>query len=123
MTTGATAQGAGMFDALLPPDLAPPHLLGLESYLLEAVAARACAPALLVYALSPRTVSLGRYHLYGGADQHGGVNGVRRMTGGRVVGAGAGRGGRAHGGGRAARRGVQVHHDPPHRRVGADIDL
>ncbi len=88
--TGATAQGAGMFDALLLPDLAPPHLLGLESYLLEAVAARACAPALLVYALSPHTVSLGRYHLYGGADQHGGITGMRRMTGGRVVGAGPG---------------------------------
>lgn len=88
--TDANARDAGAFDALVLAGIFPSHLLGLESYLLEAVSAHACAPALLVYTLAPRAVSLGRYHLYGGADQHGGISGMRRLTGGRVVGAGRG---------------------------------
>lgn len=88
--TDATPQSAGTFDALVLPAVEPWPLLGLQSYLLEAVAARACAPVLLVYGLSPRMVSLGRYHLYDGPDQQGGMTALRRMTGGRVVGAGPG---------------------------------
>lgn len=86
----STPQSAGKFDAIVIPSIAPADLIGLQSYLLEAVAARACAPLLLVYGVSARAVSLGRYHRYSGREEQGGITALRRITGGRVVGAGPG---------------------------------
>ncbi len=58
--------------------------------MLERVAQRAASPLLIAYTLAGRVVSIGRYHLYGGAPERGGINVMRRLTGGRVVGAGEG---------------------------------
>jgi len=72
------------------PALSPWDLLGLELYLLEAVAARRSEAVLVVYATTGRAVSIGRYHLYGGAPDHDDIVATRRLTGGRAVGAGDG---------------------------------
>ena len=79
-------------DVILAPALAPDDLIGLELHFLDAVAARQTAPVLLIYASPGRSISIGRYHLFGGAPEHSenGINVIRRLTGGRVVGAGIG---------------------------------
>jgi lipoate-protein ligase A len=77
-------------DVILAPALAPDDLLGLELHLLDAIGARETAPVLLIYASPGREISIGRYHLYGGPAERDGINVTRRLTGGRVVGAGQG---------------------------------
>ena len=77
-------------DVILAPALAPDDLLGLELHLLDAIARRETAPVLLIYASPGRAISIGRYHLYGGPAERDGINVMRRLTGGRVVGAGQG---------------------------------
>ncbi len=77
-------------DVILAPELAPEGLLGLELHLLDAIAARETPPVLLIYASPGRRVSIGRYHLFRGPDERDGINVMRRLTGGRVVGAGQG---------------------------------
>jgi len=77
-------------DVILAPELAPEGLLGLELHLLDAIAARETPPVLLIYASPGRCVSIGRYHSFRGPDERDGINVMRRLTGGRVVGAGQG---------------------------------
>ncbi|MGH7925177.1 MAG: lipoyl protein ligase domain-containing protein [Candidatus Binatus sp.] len=77
-------------DVILAPALPLDDLLGLELYFLDAIAVRQTAPVLLVYASPGRAISIGRYHLYCGPPERDGINVIRRLTGGRVVGAGQG---------------------------------
>jgi lipoate-protein ligase A len=77
-------------DVILAPALAPDDLLGLELCFLDAIATRQTPPVLLMYASPGRAISIGRYHLYCGPPERDGINAVRRLTGGRVVGAGRG---------------------------------
>ena len=77
-------------DLIIEPALGPDDLLGLELHFLDAIGARETAPVLLIYASPGRLVSIGRYHLYGGPAERDGINVMRRLTGGRVVGAGQG---------------------------------
>jgi|SRR5271166_3512391 len=77
-------------DVILAPELAPEGLLGLELHLLDAIAARETPPVLLIYASPGRCVSIGRYHSFRVPDERDGINVTRRLTGGRVVGAGQG---------------------------------
>jgi lipoate-protein ligase A len=77
-------------EAIVRPAISPWDLLGLELHLLEAVAAGRSEPVLVLYATSGCAVSIGRYHLYGGAPNHDGIVALRRLTGGRAVGAGDG---------------------------------
>jgi lipoate-protein ligase A len=77
-------------EAIVRPAISPWDLLGLELHLLEAVAARRSAPVLVLYATTGCAVSIGRYHLYGGRSDHDGIVAMRRLTGGRAVGAGDG---------------------------------
>jgi len=79
-----------VLDAIITPALAPFDLLGLELASLDRVARCAASPLLLAYSLAGRLVSIGRYHLYDGPSERGGIRVVRRLTGGRVVGAGEG---------------------------------
>src|SRR5690348_12247746 len=78
------------FDIVILPAIEPTRVLGLQSHLLEAVAGGQCAPLLLIHASAGRGLSLGRYHLYDGPAERAGLSAARRMTGGRVVGAGEG---------------------------------
>jgi lipoate-protein ligase A len=59
-------------------------------HFLDAIGARQTAPVLLIYASPGRLVSIGRYHLDCGSAERDGINVTRRLTGGRVVGAGQG---------------------------------
>lgn len=77
-------------DAIVIPSLTCGQLLGLQNYLLEGVAARLCPPTLLIYQLAGRLISLGRYHLFEGPETRGAVGCYRRLTGGRITGAGEG---------------------------------
>jgi lipoate-protein ligase A len=77
-------------DVILAPAIAPDDLLGLQLHFLDAIATRETPPVLLIYASPGRTVSIGRYHLYRGPAERDGINLMRRLTGGRVVGAGQG---------------------------------
>lgn len=77
-------------DVIVTPSLDADSLLGLELHLLESVAARSAAPVMLIYATAGRAISIGRYHLYSGPDERSGINLYRRLTGGRVAGAGEG---------------------------------
>ena len=77
-------------DVIFAPALALDDLLGLELNFLDAIATRQTAPALLIYASPDRAISIGRYHLYCGPPERDGINVIRRLTGGRVVGAGQG---------------------------------
>ncbi len=77
-------------DVILAPAIAPDDLIGLELHLLDAIATRQTPPLLLIYASPGRSISIGRYHSFDGAPERGGVNVIRRLTGGRVVGAGDG---------------------------------
>jgi len=77
-------------DVILAPALAPDDLIGLELHFLDAVATRETAPVLLIYASPGRSISIGRYHSFGGEAERDGINVIRRLTGGRVVGAGQG---------------------------------
>ena len=77
-------------DVIVAPALALDDLLGLELHLLHAVAMRQTPPALVVYESPGRAVSIGRYHLYSGPAERDSVGVMRRLTGGRVVGAGDG---------------------------------
>ncbi|HEY9159127.1 lipoyl protein ligase domain-containing protein [Candidatus Binatus sp.] len=79
-------------DLILAPALAPDDLIGLELHFLDAIAARQTAPVLLIYASPGRCISIGRYHLFGAAPAHSenGISVIRRLTGGRVAGAGQG---------------------------------
>jgi lipoate-protein ligase A len=80
----------GTLDAIVLPAISPWDLLGLELHLLDEVAALRSAPTLVVHAMPGRIVWLGRYHLYGGAADRDGIIAMRRLTGGRAVGAGEG---------------------------------
>jgi lipoate-protein ligase A len=86
----ASIEDVAVLDAIIIPALAPFDLLGLELAMLDRVARRAASPLLIAYTLGGRVVSIGRYHLYGGPAERGGINVMRRLTGGRVVGAGDG---------------------------------
>ncbi|MGD1028600.1 hypothetical protein [Candidatus Binatus soli] len=77
-------------DVIVAPALAPDDLIGLELHFLDAIATRQTAPVLLIYASPGRSISIGRYHAFGGAPERDGINVIRRLTGGRVVGAGNG---------------------------------
>lgn len=77
-------------DLVVAPALSCGQLLGLQSCLMQAVVARQSLPLGLVYSLAGPVVSLGRYHLYGGAAERAGIGCYRRLTGGRVCGAGDG---------------------------------
>ena len=77
-------------DVILAPAIAPDDLLGLQLHFLDAVATRETLPVLLIYSSVGRAVSIGRYHLYRGPVERDGINVMRRLTGGRVVGAGQG---------------------------------
>jgi len=77
-------------DVILAPALAPDDLLGLELHFLDAVGMRETSPVLLLYASPGRLISIGRYHLYSGPLEREGISVTRRLTGGRVVGAGQG---------------------------------
>jgi lipoate-protein ligase A len=77
-------------DVILAPALAPDDLIGLELHFLDAIATRQTPPVLLIYASPGRSISIGRYHLFCGAPERDGINVIRRLTGGRVVGAGIG---------------------------------
>lgn len=77
-------------DAIVLPQIDPWQLLGLQSHLLEAVASHNTRPALLIYASPGRMLSIGRYQFYDGPSEHNRIGVVRRLTGGRVVGAGEG---------------------------------
>jgi lipoate-protein ligase A len=77
-------------DVIFAPAIAPDDLLGLQLHFLDAVATRETPPVLLIYGSVGRAVSVGRYHLYGGPIEREGINVMRRLTGGRVVGAGQG---------------------------------
>jgi lipoate-protein ligase A len=79
-----------VLDVILAPALAPDDLLGLELHFLDAIAMRETPPVLLIYASPGRAISIGRYHLYCGPSERDGINLTRRLTGGRVVGAGQG---------------------------------
>ena len=77
-------------DVILAPALAPDDLLGLELHFLDAIGTRQTPPVLLIYTSPGRAISIGRYHLYCGPPERDGINVFRRLTGGRVVGAGQG---------------------------------
>ena len=77
-------------DLIVAAALARDDLLGLELHFLDAVATRRTLPILLIHASPGRAVSIGRYHLYSGPREREGVAVTRRLTGGRVVGAGEG---------------------------------
>ena len=77
-------------DVIFAPAIAPDDLIGLQLHLLDAIATRETPPVLLIYASLGRTISIGRYHLYRGPVEREGINLMRRLTGGRVVGAGQG---------------------------------
>ena len=78
------------FDVITVPALDPDDLLGLELHFLDAVARLETPPVLLIYASPGRSISIGRYHLYCGPRERDGISVTRRLTGGRVVGAGQG---------------------------------
>jgi lipoate-protein ligase A len=77
-------------DAVFLPALEPALLLGLELHLMDSAAAGRVAPVLLVHSAPHSTIALGRYHLYAGATESGGLRAYRRLTGGRAAGAGPG---------------------------------
>ncbi|HUA33667.1 MAG TPA: hypothetical protein VMA09_08675 [Candidatus Binataceae bacterium] len=79
-----------VLDAILIPSLTAADLLGLELHFMERVASRAANPVMLVYALAGRAISIGRHHLYDGPAECDGITLTRRLTGGRIVGAGEG---------------------------------
>src|SRR5260370_24177551 len=81
---------AADFDVIVAPALAPDTLLGLESHLLARIVTRETPPVALIYSIPGRYISIGRYHLYAGTAERGGIGVLRRFTGGRVVGGGAG---------------------------------
>ena len=78
------------FDIVTLQSVDPWHLLGLQAHLLEAVATKETRPVLLIYTMRGRMLSLGRYHPYDGPIERAGLSALRRLTGGRVVGAGEG---------------------------------
>ena len=77
-------------DVIVAPALPSRELIGLESHLLDAIVARRTPPVLLIYATPASGISIGRYHLYAGSAERAGIGAFRRLTGGRVVGAGVG---------------------------------
>ncbi len=77
-------------DAINVQEVSSWELLALQSFFLEAVGAGRHIPVLMTYGLAGRAVSLGRYHLYGGPETNRGIDVYRRLTGGRIVGAGQG---------------------------------
>ena len=79
-----------VLDVVIAPALAADDLLGLELHFLDAIAARQTPPVLLIHTSAGRSVSIGRYHLYSGPAEREGINLSRRLTGGRLVGAGQG---------------------------------
>src|SRR5260370_1655972 len=77
-------------DVIIEPALAPNALIGLQSHFLDAIVTRQTAPVALIYTSPGRSISIGRYHLYSGTADKSGIGAYRRLTGGRVVGAGEG---------------------------------
>jgi lipoate-protein ligase A len=79
-----------VLDAITLSRLDPSSLLGLQLHFLDRVGARLCRPVLIIYSMAGRWISLGRYHLYGGPEHRDGLAAYRRLTGGRIYGAGEG---------------------------------
>jgi lipoate-protein ligase A len=79
-----------VLDVIVAPALSPDVLIGLQSHLLDAVVTRQTPPVALIYSSPGRCISIGRYHLYAGPAERGGIGAYRRLTGGRVVGSGEG---------------------------------
>ncbi len=79
-----------VLDAITLSRLDPSFLLGLQLHFLEAVGPRLCRPVLIIDSMAGRWVSIGRYHLYDGPEHRGGLAAYRRLTGGRIYGAGEG---------------------------------
>jgi lipoate-protein ligase A len=79
-----------VLDVIAAPALTPDELIGLELHLLDAIVARDTPPVLLIYSSPASYISIGRYHLYAGAAERAGIGAFRRLTGGRIVGAGVG---------------------------------
>ncbi|HWN58814.1 MAG TPA: lipoate protein ligase C-terminal domain-containing protein [Methylomirabilota bacterium] len=79
-----------VLDVIVAPALSPDVLIGLQSHLLDAVVTRQTPPVALIYSSVGRYISIGRYHLYAGPAERGGIGAYRRLTGGRVVGSGEG---------------------------------
>jgi lipoate-protein ligase A len=79
-----------VLDVIVAPALAPNTLIGLQSHLLDAVVTRQTPPVALIYSSLGCYISIGRYHLYAGTAEKRGIGAYRRLTGGRVVGAGEG---------------------------------
>ena len=79
-----------VLDVIVAPALSPDVLIGLQSHLLDAVVTRQTPPVALIYSSPGRCISIGRYHLYAGPAERGGIAAYRRLTGGRVVGSGEG---------------------------------
>jgi lipoate-protein ligase A len=77
-------------DAVFLPAIEPADLLGLELHLMESAAAGRVPPVLLVHSAPRAAVALGRYQLYAGTPESGGLTVYRRLTGGRAAGAGPG---------------------------------
>lgn len=77
-------------DMIVAPALGADALVGLELHLLERVVTGETPPVALIYSSPGRKTSIGRYHLYAGPAERTGIGALRRLTGGRVVGAGAG---------------------------------
>jgi len=77
-------------DVILAPAIASDDLIGLELHLLDAIATRETPPVLLIHASMGRSISIGRYHLFRGPSERDGINVMRRLTGGRIAGAGEG---------------------------------
>src|ERR1700676_4008010 len=79
-----------VLDVIVAPALAPNALIGLELHLLEKVFTRETPAVALIFGSPGQCVSIGRYHLSAGPTEPGGIGAYRRLTGGRVVGAGEG---------------------------------
>ncbi|HLI81120.1 MAG TPA: hypothetical protein VKV03_14130, partial [Candidatus Binataceae bacterium] len=80
----------GTFDIVMLQAVEPWHLLGLQAHLIETVATKETRPVLIIHSMRGRVMSIGRYHLYDGTIERAGLTATRRITGGRVIGAGEG---------------------------------
>jgi len=79
-----------VFETIVLPPIDGNRLVALESALLERVSAGHSLPTLLLFEITSRGISIGRYHLYDGPSARRGIGVYRRLTGGRVYGAGGG---------------------------------
>ena len=77
-------------DAIYIAEIRSSELLALQLYFLESIKSGGSEPILITYGLPERAVALGRYHLYAGPETRQGIDAYRRLTGGRIIGAGHG---------------------------------